>query len=431
MRMAAKAERRPSKEAHPTACVADGGKLQSGETAEIPRSCWRCFSRSTSACVVATVCLIRTLFAWSLPPCAVLLTALALAQLPERAITIQMHVDLRAAALLLLAACALRLEVPRPAWLRRAAHIEVEEAGDETLAAAQLPKPPPPRSSLDAEVLELPEDLLRALIFWEDQAVDQNGDEGLLSTRARLRCPDCHQTMLRPRSTSSGEHACASCFEKRGTSAEELQPASKEVTESLASLNLSCAGCQEWEGTFDDFCLHLHRCPAARGAVAFRQYRLAEQAEERARRAERSSAAETLYSQMLGTSPVLLHRFSASSLTEEGHWSTPLFAACSRLWTLRTGCVCAGKKDSARYFCLIAHGHTDRLLCSIMFAKRPGEGFLERRVHDWPPDYAGQPWGATLEYETLQTLTQADGSLLLMVHAIDLCGDDLCSPRVG
>merc|ERR1719203_602052 len=80
----------------------------------------------------------------------------------------------------------------------------------------------------------------------------------------------------------------------------------------------------------------------------------------------------------------------------------------------------AGPAKGTRYFCLLPHGHEERLRCSIFFARRPGEGFKERRVHDWPKELAGHPWGPTMRGEEVEELRQADGSLLLMIHAVGL-----------
>eukprot|EP00928_Gymnodinium_smaydae_P024669 TRINITY_DN19895_c0_g2_i2.p1 TRINITY_DN19895_c0_g2~~TRINITY_DN19895_c0_g2_i2.p1 ORF type:complete len:500 (-),score=107.58 TRINITY_DN19895_c0_g2_i2:208-1707(-) len=174
------------------------------------------------------------------------------------------------------------------------------------------------------------------------------------------------------------------------------------------------------------------------------------------RQADEKAVLERLYSDMLGACPVLVHRFppapadrSSGSSSSQWSWASPLFSACGRLWSLRMGPISAagpgagGGSGNAsggaghgaasagascggagavggRYFCLLPHGHTDRLRCSLLFARRPGEGFRERVVQNWPPDLAGHPWGPTVHSAELETYLQADNSILVMVQAVGL-----------
>lgn len=142
---------------------------------------------------------------------------------------------------------------------------------------------------------------------------------------------------------------------------------------------------------------------------------------------------DSLHNDMLGASPALAHRIPASAVERtSGYWSSPPFTARGRCFSLRMGPLGgsdAGSASSkeAKYFCLLPHGHEERLRCSIFFARRPGEGYRERRVHDWPKELAGHPWGPTVQMDELRQLKQADGSLLLMVHVAGL-GDDEDQP---
>merc|ERR1712194_912206 len=66
----------------------------------------------------------------------------------------------------------------------------------------------------------------------------------------------------------------------------------------------------------------------------------------------------------------------------------------------------------------------DRLRCTIIFGS-PVERYKERKLHDWPADADGPCWGPTLKREELVQCQQADGSLLVMIHA-----HSLAEPRV-
>lgn len=148
-------------------------------------------------------------------------------------------------------------------------------------------------------------------------------------------------------------------------------------------------------------------------------------------RASEITALKQLHADMMGTSPALLHRFPATGFeTADATWSSPIFSACGRLWSVRMGPVgVATGTSGGRYFCLLPHGHTDRLKCSFLFAKQLGKDsgssrYKERRVHDWPEELAGHPWGPSLPTDELSECLQADGSLQLMIHAVGLGGED-------
>lgn len=145
------------------------------------------------------------------------------------------------------------------------------------------------------------------------------------------------------------------------------------------------------------------------------------------RHAEDLEAVSRLQQEMAATSPALVHRIPAKLVDgQDSFWSSPAFTACGKLWSLRSGPVSTEKseKPAARFFCLLPHGHNARLRCAVVFAKRPGEGFKEKRVHDWPSELSGHPWGPTLSAEELEMFKQVDGSILLMVHATSLGGAD-------
>lgn len=143
---------------------------------------------------------------------------------------------------------------------------------------------------------------------------------------------------------------------------------------------------------------------------------------EEERQEEEEKAVEEIQRSMGWASPCFLHRFPASAFDDQTlHSATPPFMACERLWCLRTGSLPTGSLVSPmRFFSLLPHGHNDRLRCSLIFAKRPGEGFKERLVIDWPAELAGHPWGPTVSSEELAQYRQADGSVLVMVHGLGL-----------
>ena len=41
-------------------------------------------------------------------------------------------------------------------------------------------------------------------------------------------------------------------------------------------------------------------------------------------------------------------------------------------------------------------------------------------MHDWPAELAGHPWGPSVPLEEIEDYKQADGSILLLVHATSL-----------
>eukprot|EP00438_Fugacium_kawagutii_P031866 Skav224119 [mRNA] locus=scaffold2427:240444:241031:- [translate_table: standard] len=133
---------------------------------------------------------------------------------------------------------------------------------------------------------------------------------------------------------------------------------------------------------------------------------------------DRERSVDLLYKDFEGASGVLVHRFPASAITEEGTWSSPVFSACNRLWSVRIGRH--SSKSTSLYFCIVPHGHKDRLRCCFIFARPPGQGCKEWPVHDWPSELAGHPWGPSVPLEEIEEYKQADGSILLLVHAAGL-----------
>lgn len=126
-----------------------------------------------------------------------------------------------------------------------------------------------------------------------------------------------------------------------------------------------------------------------------------------------------LYKEFEGASGVLVHRFPAAAIeTGEGAWSSPVFMACNRLWSIRLGKH--SSTATSLYFCILPHGHKDRLRCWLIFARPPGKGYKEWPVHDWPPELAGHPWGPSVPLEEIEDYKQVDGSILLLVHATGL-----------
>jgi hypothetical protein len=257
---------------------------------------------------------------------------------------------------------------------------------------------------LKAEVLELPQDFLHSLITWE-------ADGGSTPSASSAKLDQC----IRQRSLM-GIRKFPTC-QADGVGPESVTPDDKLETD-LAGLRLSCAACEKWSGNFADFCTHLYEeCPVVLRALAFRQYRLADQASAM-NAMNIDPRVQNLFSEMLATSPVLVHRFPPEAFNNDEHYTTPPFCACGRSWCLVVGSVSRGVET--RFFGLLPHGHSDRLRCVILFAKSNGKGFLEKRIDDWPLEKAGFPWGPVLQPEQLQELRQADNSLLVMVHAEEL-----------
>lgn len=305
--------------------------------------------------------------------------------------------------------------------------------------------------------MEVPEDLLRALVAWRSPEpelarpageaagtdVEAVAAESVEEVRRRHECPVCFKVMLQPRRLSCQHHACSRCLAQlvesglkscpscsAGVDLQASLPAEDGLLSSLAARRCVCLACGAFEGCLDEMKLHLLGCAGAHGVMVLRTYRAAEEAEAD-RRLCRAKAdlmeAEALRLEMAGALPTLVHRFPARALERaEGFWSTPPFKAYGRAFSLRmgpAGSSAGGTSNAAngtRYFCLVPHGHQDRLRCSLYFARRPGDGFKERRVHDWPVDLAGHPWGPTVRAEELEQFKQADGSLLLMLHAAGL-----------
>merc|ERR1712039_623976 len=106
---------------------------------------------------------------------------------------------------------------------------------------------------------------------------------------------------------------------------------------------------------------------------------------------------------------------------ETERWS-PIFSACGRTWRMALKYV---RSSDTCFLGIAPRNHTDRLRCTLVFGS-PNERYKERRVQDWPADRAGQLWGPMLKGEELVSCRQADGSLLVMIHAHGL---DSSSPR--
>lgn len=366
-----------------------------------------------------------------LGPSAAAVAAFILGQAPARPIEVHIHLDLRAAVLLVVCACVMGMSwasmlkptVQESATAEPAPEVEVKSA-----ATAPLPSPEK-GPGLDFEGLDIPDELLRVLVAWRPEGARVTGGE-----QQQLQCPVCHSPMLRAKQTSCQHHACARCLERlhadgtracpRCSASADLQalvPPAKEMVESLGARACTCTACQAWSGTWADFCMHVLSCAAAQGVVAVRSYRLGAEAEERRRRAALTASIDALYADMAGASPALVHRIPAHALeSPDVHWSSPPFSACGRPWSIRIGPLGTAGASGSRYFCLLPHAHGDRLRCSFFFAKKAYDGFKERRVHDWPPELAGHPWGPTVPGEELAQYKQADGSMLFMVHAVGL-----------
>lgn len=141
---------------------------------------------------------------------------------------------------------------------------------------------------------------------------------------------------------------------------------------------------------------------------------------ESTRRTDEDKALQHFWQTMVGASPALVHRFTAPEIDSQcGHAATLPFMACGCLWSMKMGPIGTSAPDM-RYFCVLPHGHRERLRFSVIFAKQPGEGYRERSVLDWPEDLAGHPWGPTLSGEELAEYRQTDGSVLVMLHALGL-----------
>jgi len=373
------------------------------------------------------------------PPGVVVLAVVAsLLPASERPVTVQLQLtlDLRAVAILLMTLVPLaflllrRLAIssqntsgiaasaePSSEQQKQKRRRELEPEKEETAL--------PVSSALAAEVARLPEELLRSLLLVSEDGLSEEAQQ-------RLECPVCHDHMLLPRQTKCHHHACQRCLKEmlhRGLTVcptcnvagdlRDTQPPSKEVVESLEGMQCRCAACMDWKGSYADFrAKHVLSCDGARGAISLRLYRLASDAEER-RSLTDLSVISKLYDDMKGASPSLVHRIPAVTMANpNSHWSSPLFQACGLLWNMRMGPIVGA--PGSRYFCLLAHRHTDRLQCSLVFARKPGDGYKERVIHDWPLELAGQPWGPTIPGAEVQQYIQADGSLLFMVHALGL-----------
>lgn len=407
-----------------------------------PRLNFKFNAPSISGIRTSVGALCRILVRLLLAPSAVAGFALLLNLLPERnlELSLRWELDLRAAALLsaVLAAVASFMAAPvaakaEPALTPRARAVsEVEEkvaveATEEQAPAAQKEVPEP-----EPHVFDYPEELLRSLVSFPP--IETNALQ-------RLECPVCHDVMLIPRKMPCSHTACKSCLErmvaaghtecpccKQRFHLKDLVPASKEVKSDLSAFICSCKPCKEWTGTFSDFTRHMSHCPAVHGAVGFYNARHMATAQEHRSQSLKIQQAASVFEEMRGASPALVHRFPAASTESTdagGAWASPIFNAEGRLWTIRMG---PHGSNGSRYFCLLPHGHNDRLRCSFVFAKTAGAGFKERRVHDWPTELAGHPWGPTIPAEELAGYKQADGSILLMVHAVGLGSEESSAP---
>jgi len=300
--------------------------------------------------------------------------------LPERMCELHLRLDLRAA-VLLISAVATAADVVA-LILKTVAEDEQQEVASEASASDIAAEDETPTQSVrqlgadDAlKVLEaVPEPLLENLVQWQPESENPEATVSLKTPSADLAATRC-----------------------------------------------KCSACNEWSGQFADLHNHILHCMAAQCSIALRSFRVAATREEKFIEMQRERAPiEELHADMVGSSPVLLHRFPARAFSSSsGHWCTPPFTACERLWALRMGL--ADKDNKSQFFNVFPIGHSERLVFSCVFAKRPGEGYKERRVHDWPLELAGQPWGPTLLAHDIASFIQADGSMLLMIHATGLC----------
>lgn len=155
--------------------------------------------------------------------------------------------------------------------------------------------------------------------------------------------------------------------------------------------------------------------------------------EQERKLAEAKEVVDNLYTDLAHTFPALVYRFSPAVMNKrEATSSTPTFRACGHLWTLCMGpmlTLACGSSNSqresraavlARYFVLKPRGHCNRLQFLFVLAKKPGEGFKERRVQDWPPELAGHPWGPSVPAEDIECCLQDDGSLIVMIQPVGL-----------
>jgi len=178
--------------------------------------------------------------------------------------------------------------------------------------------------------------------------------------------------------------------------------------------------CGDFEGPFATFEKHLAGCKLALACLSLRILNVTKaDIAERQARAESRLGVETtdlLRLEMLGAAPALVHRVPATIFEEDAQdkcWWSPPFSGCGWSFSL---CISTTGITGSRSFCLVQHGHSQRLRCSIYFARRPGLGFVERRVCDWPIVETPLPWGPTVRWDELLDYRQADGTLLLMVH---------------
>jgi len=355
----------------------------------------------------------------------VLLCAWAVQQLPDDTRTVQLTlvVDVRAGAVLAAAAVLVSCWIVARRDQPTAEDTAPQEQTAEPVAKrvpSLIPKP---------EALSLPEPLLRALITWQQSADDPDVQA--------LECPVCSDVMLNPQRTSCNHHACTNClanmqscgFNNCPRCADTMKPnESKDADDAtmtkLAALQCKCSACQNWEGCLADLLRHFLCCNAARGVMAVRQFSNVVPTKSAVQETRKGNPVEKLLSDMAGASPALVHRFTAEVVERtDGQCSAPIFSACNYLWCLRMGPL-ASSSQGTRYFVLMPHGHEKRLKCSFFFAKKGGEGYKERRIHDWPAELAGHPWGPTLQTEELADCKQADGSVIFMIHAVGLCDGD-------
>jgi len=209
----------------------------------------------------------------------------------------------------------------------------------------------------------------------------------------------------------------------------KLQAMPKEVKELLWSevagqRNGECLACHTWEGDVDEHVLSLSECTSAQTLLACRAH---EMLTSLVGSCKPVTPTEKLFWAMMATSPALVYRIEPEDLASSDPTSSPVFTACRLLWSVRTG-IAPTEDPPKRYFCITPHGHSERLCCSFIFARPPGQGFRERRLYDWPSHYAGQPWGPNMSADELQSYRQPDESVLLMVHAVDLICDGDANP---
>jgi len=376
---------------------------------------------------------ISRLAAVALGPLVICLLATAIEQyMPERSakfdINVSLDIDLRAATLLVSGIFVAY------AFFGGSGKVDscesIKEPQSETpvaeVAEEDVYSPGESPVTFEMEAMQLPEELLQTMVIWRKE-----------SNYPRLLCPVCRNPMMKPLRLSCEHHACGRCLKQlradgfhtcpQCNASANIQaplPADQGLLDRLAAAPCVCAACHRFEGSFLAVCGHITGCTAANLLVTLRNCRFLAEVQERWKQFDLERFVASFQKSMAGASPALVQRIPASAVGDcsaEAQWASPVFTACGQLWSLRMGTL-GGGAPGTQFFCLLPHGHDERLKCSIFFAKRNGQGFKERRIHDWPMDLAGQPWGPTLDANELAKYKQEDGSVLIMVHADSLCG---------